>query len=112
MNPQPDPSLPPCEIEITHLDIPYEQAAAQERAELGQKWEIQEFTDINRITFSMLSGHKWNSPTEDRDYISDEQGGSFRIIRRYFLEATEGHGVRFAAIVNTFAVIPPQESAG
>ncbi len=112
MNPQPDPSLPPCEIEITHLDIPYEQAAAQERAELGQKWEIQEFTDTNRITFSMLSGHKWDSPTEDRDYISDEQGGSFRIIRRYFLEATEGHGTRFAAIVNTFAVIPPQESAG
>ena len=25
MNPQPDPSLPNCEIEIIHLDIPYEQ---------------------------------------------------------------------------------------
>lgn len=112
MNPQPDPSLPPCEIEITHLELPYEQTAAQERAELEKTWEIQEFTDTNRITFSMLSGHQWDSPTEDRDYISDEQGGCFRIIRRYFLEATEGHGTRFAAIVNTFAVIPPQESAG
>lgn len=112
MDLQPDPSLPTCEIEITHLDIPYEQAASQERAELEAKWEIQESTNANRITFSMLSGYEWNSPTEDRDYISDEQGGCFRIIRRYFLEAAEGHGVRFAAIVNTFAVIPPQESAG
>lgn len=112
MNPQPDSSLPACEIEITHLDIPYEKAASRERTELEAQWEIQESTDANRITFSMLSGHEWDSPTEVRDYISDEQGGCFRIISRYFLEAAEGHGVRFAAIVDTFAVIPPQESAG
>lgn len=109
-NPQPDPDLPACEIEITHLDLPYEQAASQERLELEGKWEIREFTDTNRITFDMQSGYEWNSLVEDRDYISDEQGGCFRIIRRYFLEATEGHGVRFAAIVNTFAVLPPQEN--
>ncbi len=112
MNPQPDSSLPACEIEITHLDIPYEKAASQEYTELEAQWEIRESTDANRITFSMLSGHEWDSPTEVRDYISDEQGGCFRIISRYFLEAAEGHGVRFAAIVDSFAVIPPQESAG
>lgn len=111
MNPQPAPSLPNCEIEIIHLDISYEQAASQERAELESQWEITEADAENRITFSMRNGQQWDSPVEVRDYISDEQGGCFRITSRYFLEAAEGHGVRFAAMVDTFAVIPPQGGA-
>ena len=111
MNPQAAPSLPNCEIEIIHLDIPYAQTASQERAELEGQWEITEAVAGNRITFSMCNGQEWDSPIEVRDYISDEQGGCFRITSRYYLEAAEGHGVRFAAIVNTFAVIPPQGSA-
>lgn len=110
MNPQPDASLPTCEIEIVHLDIPYEDAASQERAELETQWEIQEHTETNRITFSMYSGSEWNSPLEVRDYVSDEQSGCFRIIRRFFMEAAEGHGVRFAAMVDTFAVIQPPQN--
>lgn len=111
MNPQLTSSLPDCEIEIIHLDIPYEQKASQERAELEGQWEITEAAAGNRITFSMCGGQQWDSPVEVRDYISDEQGGCFRITSRYYLEAAEGHGVRFAAIVDTFAVIPPQGSA-
>lgn len=111
MNPQAAPSLPNCEIEIIHLDIPYAQTASQERAELEGQWEITEAVAGNRITFSMCNGQEWDSPIEVRDYISDEQGGCFRITSRYYLEAAEGHGVRFAAIVNTFSVIPPQGSA-
>ena len=111
MNPQAAPALPNCEIEIIHLDIPYAQTASQERAELEGQWEITEAVAGNRITFSMYNGQEWDSPIEVRDYISDEQGGCFRITSRYYLEAAEGHGVRFAAIVNTFAVIPPQGSA-
>lgn len=111
MNPQEDPSVPNCEIEIVHLDIPYEQTVSQERAELEGQWEITEAAAGNRITFSMCGGQQWDSPVEVRDYISDEQGGCFRITSRYYLEAAEGHGVRFAAIVDTFAVIPPQGSA-
>ena len=109
MNPQPDTSLPTCEIEIVHLDMPYKDAA-QERAELETRWEIQEHTETNRITFSMYSGSEWNSPLEVRDYISDEQSGC-RIIRRFFMEGAEGHGVRFAAMVDTFAVIQPPKTA-
>lgn len=111
MNPQSDPSLPDCEIEIIHLDIPYEQTASQERAELESQWETTEAVAGNRITISMYSGQEWDSPVEVRDYISDEQGGCFRITSRYYLEAAEGHGARFAAIVDTFTVIPPQGSA-
>ena len=80
------------------------------RAELETQWEIQEHTESNRITFSMYSGSEWNSPLEVRDYISDEQSGCFRIIRRFFMEAAEGHGVRFAAMVDTFAVIQPPQN--
>ena len=43
-------------------------------------------------------------------YVSDEQGACFRIIRRFFMEAAEGHGVRFAAMVDTFAVIQPPQN--
>ena len=111
MHPQPDPALPHCEIEIIHLDIPYEQAASQKRAELESQWEMTEAVAGNRITFSISNGQEWDSPVEVQDYISDEQGGCFRITSRYFLEAAEGHGVRFAAIVDTFSVIPPQGSA-
>lgn len=111
MNPQLTSSLPDCEIEIVHLDIPYEQTVSQERAELEGQWETTEAAAGNRITFSMCGGQQWDSPVEVRDYISDEQGGCFRITSRYYLEAAEGHGVRFAAIVDTFAVIPPQGSA-
>ena len=59
----------------------------------------------------MRNGQEWDSPVEVRDYISDEQGGCFRITSRYFLEAAEGHGARFAAMVDTFTVIPPQGGA-
>ena len=111
MHPQPDPALPNCEIEIIHLDIPYEQAASQKRAELESQWEMTEAVAGNRITFSISNGQEWDSPVEVQDYISDEQDGCFRITSRYFLEAAEGHGVRFAAIVDTFSVIPPQGSA-
>ncbi len=112
MTQKPNDSLPACEIEITHLDFPYEQAASREREEREGEWEIQEFTDTNRITFHMQNGQEWDSLVEDRDYLSDEQGGCFRITRRYFLEAAEGHGARFEAIVDTFTVLPPQESVG
>ena len=84
---------------------------SQKRAELESQWGITEAVAGNRITFSICNGQEWDSPVEVQDYISDEQGGCFRITSRYFLEAAEGHGVRFAAMVNTFAVIPPQESA-
>ena len=79
--------------------------------ELESQWETTETAAGNRITIYMYSGQEWDAPVEVRDYISDEQGGCFRITSRYYLEAAEGHGVRFAAIVDTFSVIPHQGSA-
>ena len=58
MNPQLTSSLPDCEIEIVHLDIPYEQTASQERAELESQWETTEAVAGNRITISVYSGQE------------------------------------------------------
>lgn len=108
MNEKPDPRYPPCEIEIVHLDIPFDEAAAKDQAGLDGQWEIQETVSADKVMLYMRNGQQWDSLVEDRSYVSDGQGGCFRIISRYFVEATEGYGTRFAAMVNTFTVIPPQ----
>ena len=110
MNEEPDPRYPPCEIEIVHLDLPFDEAAAKDQEELDGQWEVQQTVFEDKVMLNMRNGWQWDSLMEDRTYVSDGQGGCFRIISRYFFEAVEGHGMRFAAMVRTFTVIPPQAS--
>ena len=110
MNEEPDPRYPPCEIEIVHLELPFDQAAAKDQEELDGQWEVQQTVFEDKVMLHMQNGREWDSLVEDRSYVSDGQGGCFRIISRYFFEAVEGHGMRFAAMVRTFTVIPPQAS--
>ena len=110
MNEEPDPRYPPCEIEIVHLDLPFDEAAAKDQEELDEQWEVQKTVFEDKVMLYMRNGWQWDSLMEDRSYVSDGQGGCFRIISRYFFEASEGHGMRFAAMVRTFTVIPPQAS--
>lgn len=110
MNEEPDPRYPPCEIEIVHLELPFDQAAAKDQEELDGQWEVQQTVFEDKVMLNMRNGWQWDSLMEDRTYVSDGQGGCFRIISRYFFEAVEGHGMRFAAMVRTFTVIPPQAS--
>lgn len=44
-------------------------------------------------------------------FVDDGQGGAFHITSRFFLEATEGHGVRFSTMLQSFTVLP-QENTG
>lgn len=104
----------PCkvEMEIVHWDMPVEQAFLQEKEALGSEWEIRNSSLGDERAFLVLStGQAWDSMMEDRLYVSDEQGGCFRLVSRFFLEAAEGHGVRFAAMMDTFAVLPAGETA-
>ena len=112
MNEEPDPRYPPCEIEIVHLDLPFDEAAAKDQEELDGQWEVQQTVFEDKVMLHMQNGREWDSLVEDRSYVSDGQGGCFRIISRYFVEATEGYGTRFAAMVDTFTVIPPQTGTG
>ena len=110
MNEEPDPRYPPCEIEIVHLDLPFDEAAAKDQEELDGQWEVQQTVFEDKVMLHMQNGREWDSLVEDRSYVSDGQGGCFRIISRYFSEAAEGYGTRFAAMVDTFTVIAPQTS--
>lgn len=103
--------LPACEMEIVHLDAGFDQAFSQEQAALDGHWEIRDsLVEPERASMVLRAGNQWDSLCEDRYYVSDGQGGCFRVVCRYFLEAAEGHGVRFAAMARSFAVVAPGES--
>lgn len=60
---------------------------------------------INGFTIRALSGQKWDSSVIKIYVLSNEQQGSFIITQHYFLEAAEGHGVRFDEMVKEFKIV-------
>lgn len=105
-------NLPVCEIEIIHLtDIQPTNAAQSTRDEAVSMWEsVTEVMDNDLPAgyhFSASTGEDWDSPREQVYFTNDGQDGAFKISVRYFLEATEGHGVRFIQMLHTFEVIAP-----
>lgn len=107
-----DIDLPPCEMEIRHIaDISPADAAEAARTEMLQTWPtVSEISPVEKpegLHFSVCDGMRADSAWENVYFVSDGQNGSFRIISRYFIEAAEGHGARFAAMLQTFEVIAP-----
>lgn len=108
-----DEDLPPCEIEIRRLtNVAPEIAAVEHHENLQNTWdsvsEIQISTKPEGMFFSVNNGTEWNSPCEDIYFVSDGLDGSYQIRLKYFLEATEGHGVHFHAMLDTFEIIIPE----
>lgn len=52
-----------------------------------------------------ISGSEWNSPVTNVYVVDNKSGGSFVITEKYFLEAAEGHGARFYAMLQQFDII-------
>lgn len=105
-----DTDLPPCEMEIRHLGSIQPAAAAEAaRAEMLTTWptvsEISPVDTPEGLHFSVTNGMNWDSAWENMYFVSDGQSGTYRIISRYFVEAAEGHGARFAAMLQTFEII-------
>lgn len=50
-------------------------------------------------------GTKWDSPVTNVYVIDNKNGGSFVITEKYFLEAAEGHGARFYAMLKEFKIV-------
>ena len=104
--------LPPCEVEIRHIPgvLPAD-SAETEKTEMAESWQtvsdISDVQNLEGVYFSVYAGTNWDSACEDVYFLSDGRDGCFQITARYFLEATEGHGVRFAQMVQTFKVIDP-----
>ena len=102
--------LPPCEVEIAHIpNAAPAEAAAAAKEQMGEQWEnLSEITALeykDGVHFWVSEGSNWDSACEDVYFLSDGATGSFQITARYFIEATEGHGVRFSQMVKAFEVI-------
>ena len=107
-----DSDLPPCEVEIRHMPgLNPEDAAKAVREEMTADWEyVSEIRTLETgegLAFSFAAGANWDAACGDVFFLSDGRDGCFRIISRYFMEATEGHGVRFGQMVRTFEIIDP-----
>lgn len=109
-----DDSLPKCEIEITHIPLQNAYTAAQSQWEaLTPSWDNAEelqWTDTPMAwLFTLWEDGGWDARREHHYFVDDGQGGAFHIVSRYFLEAAEGHGVRFAAMIQSFALVSQSE---
>ncbi|TQR17799.1 hypothetical protein [Psychrobacillus soli] len=50
-------------------------------------------------------GTQWDSPVTNVYVVDNKNGGSFVITEKYFLEAAEGHGARFYAMLQEFEIV-------
>ena len=66
---------------------------------------------INAIEIRGYAGSEWNSPVVRYYLIDNTLGGTFVVRMQYFLEAEEGHGVRFDTMLNEFQIVPAQGAA-
>ncbi len=106
-------TLPPCEMQIRELaDMDIETAANATINELSQTWETVSEIQNNdsRLVFFVSEGTAWNSPLEEHFFYPNGENGTFHIVIRYYIEATEGHGGRFHAMLETFSVVDPSSS--
>lgn len=110
-----------CEMEIQEMtDISWEEAAQSIRNQMCEeqeagKWDsisdISHDTDIERLHFYVSEGTDWDSSQEEHYFYQMDGQGTYHIVLRYFLEASEGNGTRFHAILDTFTPIAAQETS-
>ena len=104
---------PPCEMVIAHSDTDWQTLCAQTRNEMIPTWETvrdaAQYENPDRLVFTARNGASWDSPVEDHYFLPDGNTGCYHITARFFLEATEGHGCRFSAMVGTFTLVTDQD---
>lgn len=110
-------SLPRCEMEIREVpDKAPLDLAEETRQRMIGSWdtvkEIFHHIEPVHLSFYASGGQNWDSPQEEHCFFDNGKQGSFHIILRYFLEAAEGHGTRFNAMLYTFTLIAPQDASG
>ncbi|MBQ7961570.1 MAG: hypothetical protein IJ289_03140 [Clostridia bacterium] len=103
-------NLPVCEMEIKFIpDVKPEMLADAVRNEMCSEWayvsEIYDLYGTDAVCFDFSAGDEWNSVCGKVSIFSAGENGAFLITARYFGEAQEGHGVRFAQMLQTFEVI-------
>ncbi|MFJ7972643.1 hypothetical protein [Psychrobacillus sp. NPDC096389] len=92
-------------------DLALEEIVAMKEAELTS--EYSKVTPTESVTdpvegyklHAIDDGTKWDSPVTNVYVIDNKNGGSFVITEKYFLEAAEGHGARFYAMLKEFKIV-------
>lgn len=64
---------------------------------------------VPAILLYAREGDDWNSVIVKYYLIDNTKGGTFLITQKYFLEASEGHGVRLDNMLKEFKIIPLNE---
>ncbi|OIJ18667.1 hypothetical protein BKP45_16175 [Anaerobacillus alkalidiazotrophicus] len=68
--------------------------------------EITNVTEpVDGLFIHAIDGYEWNSPVTQVYIVSNEKEGSFVIEQKFFLEAAEGHGMRFDHMLNEFKIV-------
>lgn len=110
-----------CEMEIQEMsDVSWEAAAQETRNQMCKeqeagKWDsisdISHDTEIERLYFRTSEGTAWDSAQEEHYFYQMDGQGTYHIVLRYFLEATEGNGIRFHAMLDTFVPVTTQDTS-
>lgn len=105
-----DDNLPVREMEIKYIpDVKTEELAVSVKNEMSSEWagvsEIYNLYGTEAVCFDFYAGDDWDSVCGKISFFSAGNNGAFQITARYFGEAQEGHGVRFAQMLQTFEVI-------
>lgn len=110
----PDEELPECKLEIEYKSGLMDEIAEEVLGQLKGLYQSAEesscpaFPEETRY-FRADNGTDWNSAQREvwllPSYADGEQTGAFVCSASYFLEAEEGHGVRFLDMVRSFRVV-------
>lgn len=106
--------LPLCSLEISHqVGITVEDAAALAaetlRASYATVSEPANASIIEGLLVTGSNGTAWDDTQAEVYLVGDRQGGVFILVSRYFLEAAEGHGSRFADMISTFQPVTAED---
>lgn len=102
--------FPECSLQIRRVADKTPAAVAESmREELAASYlqvgDIAGSDAIDGLFIHADNGSEWDAEQVDVTVTDDLLGGSYVLIARYFTEATEGHGVRFADMTGTFKAV-------
>ncbi len=106
---------PDCEMIIEHSDFQRDTLCRELHDKMTASWEtvekVEKWDTYDCLVFTAFNGSNWDSQVETHYFFRDGSTGSYHITAKYFLEASEGHGVRFSAMAASFTLVTPQKAA-
>ncbi|MBM7613813.1 hypothetical protein [Alkaliphilus hydrothermalis] len=108
-------NYPEVYMEIQQVeDKNIETSATEIQKELKDQYEIvmtgeEVLEPVKGILLYAQAGNEWDDEVLRYYIVDNTQGGSFIIKQQFFVEASEGHGVRFDNMLKEFQIVKLQE---